>query len=280
MVFFEPFFPWYLPHVRMAGGTPKPVRLRGPTFDILSVERELRAAFSSRTKLCIFNTPHNPTGHCASHAELQLIAELCQKHDALCLSDEVYESCLYGNTKHQRICEVQGMWERTLTIGSASKLLAMTGWRVGWVTGPADLVTAARTLHSYTTFCAPAPLQEGIAAALEAEVATLRFDDQGSLMHRNWELLAEALRSTGVEVCPANGGYFLVADVSSTGMTDVEYIKWLATERRVAAFPMSAFYSADGAEAPPQCFVRFAVCKERATIERAVAALQGDDRRQ
>lgn len=275
VVFFEPFFPWYLPCIRMAGGVPKPVRLEGPSFDLLTVERQLRSAFSSKVKLCIFNTPHNPTGHCATSAEVELLASLCRERDVLCVSDEVYEGCMFDGTVHNRICELEGMWARTATIGSASKLFALTGWRIGWVTGPAELVKAARTMHAYTTFCAPSPLQEGVAAALEAEVPILRFDDQGKLMHRNWQELAGALRSTGVEVCPASGGYFLVADVSSTGMSDIDYCRWLASERRIAAVPMSLFYSppGDSALAAPSRYVRFAVCKEPGTIDKAVAAL-------
>lgn len=276
VVFFEPFFPWYLPCIRMAGGIPKPVRLVPPRFDLLAVEDALRDAFSPKTKLCIFNTPHNPTGHCATTEELDVLARLCREHDVICLADEVYEACMFGENVHARICEREGMWDRTLTIGSASKLLAMTGWRVGWVTGPAELVTAARTMHAYTTFCAPSPLQEGVAAALEAEAVALRFDDQAALMHGNWLLLAAALRETGVDVCPAEGGYFLVADVTATGMSDMDYCRWIAAEYKVAAVPMSVFYvPPEGAAMAESNLVRFAVCKERSTIEKAVAALKG-----
>eukprot|EP00931_Biecheleriopsis_adriatica_P065611 TRINITY_DN40112_c0_g1_i1.p1 TRINITY_DN40112_c0_g1~~TRINITY_DN40112_c0_g1_i1.p1 ORF type:complete len:409 (+),score=79.65 TRINITY_DN40112_c0_g1_i1:52-1278(+) len=273
VVFFEPFFPWYLPHLRMAGAVPKAVRLVGPSFDLLSVETDLRSAFSPKTKMCIFNTPHNPTGHCATSADLELLASLCREHDALCLADEVYEGCMFKGTQHRRICEVEGMWDRTLSVGSASKLLAMTGWRVGWVTGPEDLVTAARTMHAYTTFCAPAPLQEAVAVALEAESSTLHFEDQGELMHGNWVLLAAALEGLGMKVCPAQGGYFLVADTSALAMDDMECCRWLAAECKVCAVPMRVFYSDEGIAAPT-CYVRFAVCKDRQTIEKAVAALK------
>ena len=274
VVFFEPFFPWYLPCIRMAGGVPKPVTLCAPDFDLLSVEAELRAAFSPRTRLCIFNTPHNPTGHCASAAELALLARLCQEHDVVCVADEVYESAVYpGQAEHRRLCEVGGMWERTLTVGSASKLLSLTGWRVGWCVGPAELVKAVATLHAYTSFCAPSPLQAGVAAALDAEPAGPQppFDGRAALMAANWEVLATALRTSGVGVCPAQGGYFLVADVSATGMGDMEYCRWLSAEHGVAAVPASVFFCS---AAPPGALVRFAVCKERETIAAAAARLE------
>jgi len=282
VVFFEPFFPWYLPCIRLAGGVPVPVRLKSPNFDFLSSEKELRAAFSSKTKLCIVNTPHNPTGHCSSVAENELVAKLCREFDTICLSDEVYEACMFEGNTHHRISAIDGMWDRTLTIGSASKLLSLTGWRVGWATGPEELVKAARTMHAYTTFCSPSPLQEGVAAALEAEVHSLHFEGRAQLIHGNFELLAKTLRATGVEVCPAQGGYFLVADVSSTGMSDMEYCVWLAQQHKVAAMPLSVFYSptqdAEGGSASEQeraPLIRFAVCKERSTIESACAALAG-----
>ena len=132
VVFFEPFFPWYLPVVRLSGGVARVVTLHPPSFDLISVEEKVRAAFSDKTRICVFNTPHNPTGHVASREELELVAELCKQYDVVCISDEVYEANVYEG-QHLHVCEVEGMWDRTLTLGSASKLLSLTGWRVGWV---------------------------------------------------------------------------------------------------------------------------------------------------
>eukprot|EP00929_Paragymnodinium_shiwhaense_P055406 TRINITY_DN27753_c0_g1_i1.p1 TRINITY_DN27753_c0_g1~~TRINITY_DN27753_c0_g1_i1.p1 ORF type:complete len:445 (-),score=68.39 TRINITY_DN27753_c0_g1_i1:193-1488(-) len=277
VVLFEPFFPWYLPCIRMAGGVAKPVRLMPPSFSLAGVEAEVRRAFSSKTKLCIFNTPHNPTGACASVKDIELLSALCKEHDVLCLADEVYEACIFPGAQHRRICDADGMWDRTLSIGSASKLLSLTGWRVGWVSGPADLVGAAKTVHAYTTFCAPAPLQEGVAAAMEAETnaLSLAFDGRAELMAENHKLLGDALIKLGVKVCPAEGGYFLVADVACTGMTDLEFCRWMATEHKVVAVPMSVFYAPNEAADGDGChLVRFAICKQKASIEVAVKALQ------
>lgn len=273
VVFFEPFFPWYAPCIRQAGGIPKPVMLPSPSFDLCLAEDAVRAAFSPRTKLCIFNSPHNPTGRVATVAELSLISSLCVEHDVLCLSDEVYEVCVYPGETHRRMCDQEGMWERTLTIGSASKLLSLTGWRIGWVYGPPDLVKAASTIHAYTTFSSPSPLQAGIVAALDAEAQGDElepFEGRAELMHSNWLELATELRRLGVSVCPAAGGYFLVADVAATGMGDFEYCKWLANTHGVAAVPLSVFFCS---EDRPNSLVRFAVCKKRETIAAAVAAL-------
>ena len=259
----------------MAGGIPKPVMLHAPSFDVCDAEAELRRAFSDKTKLCIFNTPHNPTGRVASEAELSLVAALCKEHDAVCLADEVYEACVFpGDRVHRRMSAIDGMWERTLTVGSASKLLSLTGWRVGWASGPADLLSAASLLHTYISYCAPTALMEGVATAIEEETSGgLEFDGRAALMHRNWERLGEALRrmGDGVEICEAHGGYFLVADVSATGKNDMEYCRWLAGEHKVAPIPLSVFYT--DTDRKPTSLVRFAICKEPATIERAVQAL-------
>eukprot|EP01062_Namystynia_karyoxenos_P073657 TRINITY_DN70474_c0_g1_i1.p1 TRINITY_DN70474_c0_g1~~TRINITY_DN70474_c0_g1_i1.p1 ORF type:complete len:444 (+),score=142.04 TRINITY_DN70474_c0_g1_i1:76-1332(+) len=280
VLLFEPAFPWYLPCIRMAGGVPVSVELRAPHFAIPPLE-ELKKYCSPRLKLVIFNTPHNPTGHVAGPRELQTVAQLCREHDLICLADEVYEACAFPGSgkRHRRIADEQGMGDRTLTMGGASKLLSLTGWRVGWVTGPADLITGLRAAQSYMTYSAPTPLQHGCAAAINSAVAPggdLSFGGLGSRFEGNWRLLEAALTGQGVSVCPAEGGYFLVADVSSTGLDDWEYCQWLARERRVAAVPMTIFYSPppQGAPQPRRTLVRFAICKQRAVIEEAARRLR------
>ena len=145
----------------------------------------------------------------------------------------------------------------------------------GWVSGPADLVKAAQTIHAYTSFSTPSPLQEGVCEALEAELAlgeSRDFEGLGARMEANWKKLAEVLTRTGYTVCPAEGGYFLVCDISSSGLTDMEYCKWLSSEHKVAAVPMGVFFAS---EQRPASLVRFAVCKEAATLDAAVAHLEG-----
>ena len=288
VIVFEPYFPWYVPHVRLAGATPRLVRLRPPAFGL--DEHEVRAAFNSRTKMIIFNTPHNPSGHVATPKELALIAELCREHDVLALADEVYECVTFGRgggrevsastgdggdgmsvKMHRRLADEPGMRDRTLTVGSASKMFSLTGWRVGWVTGPTELVAGVRAIHGYTSFSAPTPLQEGVAAALEAGAQ----DDVASLFEENARRLAAALRTgLGLESYPVEGGYFLLANTLPTGMNGTAFCEWLAHNCGVSCAPLSVFYNGVEAESEENYIVRFAICKTRETIDAAVAKLE------
>mmetsp|Transcript_3608 Transcript_3608/g.5592 ORF Transcript_3608/g.5592 Transcript_3608/m.5592 type:complete len:400 (-) Transcript_3608:43-1242(-) len=273
VIVFEPYFPWYLPAIRMAEGLPVTVTLNGPSFGIDF--DQLATKLSSKTKAVLFNTPHNPTGHVATREEIQKLSELCVKHDILCISDEVYDRFTFGQHEHHRIAELPGMAERTLTVGSASKMFSLTGWRVGWIYGPEDLVSAVSTCHGYNSYCAPTPLQEGIATALEdlcvegsqvgAEIESLSVN-----FCANARCLGAALEDIGVDSYAPDGGYFLVADVSKTGKTDVEFCRWLAEEKGVICVPMSVFYAS---EAKPNSLVRFAICKQPETIQTAVKAI-------
>lgn len=150
VVIFEPFFPWYAPCIRLAGGVPRFIQLKEPGFKINREDCE--AAFSDKTKLCILNSPHNPTGRIFDADELAIVADLCKNYDVLCLSDEVYEACIYPGQSHRSISRLEGMQDRTIVLGSASKLLGVTGWRVGWVAGQEDLISAINTSHSYVAY--------------------------------------------------------------------------------------------------------------------------------
>lgn len=271
VIAFEPCFPWYAPCTRLADGVFVPLRLEPPNFT-LPLE-QLRQKIGPNTRAIMFNTPHNPTGHCATMEEVQAISQLCIDNDLYAIADEVYESCLFGDMKHHRLEDFPGMRERTVTIGSASKLLSLTGWRVGWVTGPDDLVEAVRTAHAYSTYCAPTPLQEGVAIAMQ-ELARDRswLQSTSRSFEENLQVLSDALKESGVAVCPADGGYFLVADVSATGMTDMEYVTWLAEERSVVAVPLCVMYTPG--DSPPPPLVRFAICKDKDTVARAAAAIR------
>eukprot|EP00041_Stephanoeca_diplocostata_P010434 m.166070 g.166070 ORF g.166070 m.166070 type:complete len:298 (+) comp18146_c1_seq1:913-1806(+) len=274
VVLFEPFFPWYLPCVRLAGAVAKTVTLKEPEFKI--DPDALRAAFSSKTKMVVCNSPHNPTGHVLSHDELELIASLCKQHDVIAVFDEVYETTLFSGAQHKRLCVVDGMAQRTLNIGSAGKIFNLTGWRIGWVTGPADLVAGCRAIHGYTTFSAATPLQAGIAAALDKESDGF-YEDISAVFSANFAKLSAALQSLGYQVCCIDGevgGYFLVADISSSGMDGMTFAKWLAKEKGVACVPLQVFYTPRANDPDWKCsLVRFAICKEPATIDTACAKL-------
>ena len=223
---------------------------------------------TDRTKLILLNTPHNPTGNVATRAELEAVAALAQRHDAYVLADEVYENTTWGGAEHVRIAELPGMRSRTLCVGSASKLFSLTGWRVGWVLAAAPVMRAVRMMHAYSVYCAPAPLQAGIAAAFDAEQGD--FEGWPAQIARNFSDLGAAIEAFGLPVTEANGGYFLLADVASTGMNDYDFCKWCIRRVGVACIPLHVFYDRD--EFKDCTLVRFCIAKTGDTIARACAA--------
>lgn len=273
VVVFEPFFDFYVTAAAMAGAVPRFVTLRPPegadsafTFD----ESELCRAFTARTRAVIVNTPHNPTGKVFTRAELSLIAELAQKHNAVVITDEVYEHLTYEpGLPHLSIATLPGMWERTITLSSLGKTFSLTGWKVGWAIAPEPLTAAVRAAHQFITFCSATPLQHGAAAALRnpgSYAADLR-----TLFASNRDLLAGALRRAGLRVFPSHATYFLMADHSALGLGDDRaFCTHLTANVGVAAIPPSVFY-ADPAHG--KSLVRFAFCKRRETIEDAVKRL-------
>ena len=186
----------------------------------------------------------------------------------------MYETVVFGGRTHQRLTDLDAMRDRTLTISGASKLFNMTGWRVGWITGPADLIAGTRGVHGYTTFSAPTPLQEGVAAALEGAESAY-FNGIAGQFEENHRRLGAALAKLGARVFDTDGGYFLICDVAETGMSGLEYCRWLVATKKVAAVPLSVFHApaADGSERPCS-LVRFAICKQAHTIDQAIAALE------
>jgi aspartate/methionine/tyrosine aminotransferase len=295
VILFEPYFPWYLPAIRLAGGTPVVITLEPPRFayDEPCLAR-FAAAVTPRTRAVIMNTPHNPTGHVATAAELEAFAAVVRASGPtgmVCIADEVYENILFGDAVHTRIAALPEMRERTLCVGSASKLFSLTGWRVGWILGGAELLKSIKMVHGYAIFCAPAPLQIGVAAAFDAEAQPppaaaadgdaamaiaggCNFEGVPALLERNFAALAAALSGFGLSVCDADGGYFLVADIAGAvpaSMGDSEFCKWLIDKAGVACMPMNVFYSREG---PWRCtLVRFCVCKTAPLIDAACEAL-------
>ena len=289
VVLFEPCYPFMLGAVLQAGAVPRVVTLKPPGFGI--DEAALRAACASpKAKMIVVNSPHNPTGHVATPQELRLLADVCTQHDLLAVSDEVYEHCIFPSPamlSHRQLASEPGMRARTITLGSGGKLFALTGWRVAWAYGPAELVQPLSRAHTHLTFNAPTPLQHGIAEALDAEDG---LDEVPHLFGGNFALLADALRQVGSGVggiCEAQGGYFLVAQTD--GSSDVDFCTRLAQERGVVCTPMSVFYAPQSAseqqqevaeeqEAEPCRLVRFTVCKSRRYVETACEALLGAGR--
>ena len=271
VVLCEPFYPFMLGAIRLAGAVPRPVRLRAPGFAI--DEEELRRACASpRAKVLVVNSPQNPTGHVAPPAELEMCARACVDNDLIAIADDVYEHCVFAPHRHHRLADVDGMRERTVSVSSGGKLFSLTGWRVAWAAGPAHLVQPIGRAHTHLTFSAPTPLQAGIAAALDADD---RLDAVGPLFADNFESLSSALREGSSNVggiCEAQGGYFLVAETD--GSSDVDFCKALAERSGVVATPMSVFYATPFADDDPCTLVRFTICKSREHVQRACDALR------
>lgn len=278
VIVFDPQYDSYFAGIAMAGARPRPVLLafdgRRFSFD----PDELRQAVSPRTRLLLLNTPHNPTGKVFDAAEIACIAEVCQEHNLIAVTDEVYEYLSYDGAAHLPLAVAPGMRERTLTVSSAGKTFSVTGWRVGWACGPAALVDAVRTVKQYLTFATGTPLQAAVAYALINEmgwVAALR----DSLQHRR-DLLLDSLSEAGISIFPCASTYFAQFDARSLGYHDGPLLcQVLAEQAGVVAIPSIALYADKVAG---QHLVRLSFCKNEETLRAACARLahyarQGSD---
>ena len=271
VVVIEPFYDSYAATVAMAGAARRAARMvrAGDGFR-LDVD-SLREAFSPRTRAVLVNTPHNPTGAVLPREDLEQIATLCREYDAIAISDEVYAHLTYDGIEHVSIATLPGMAERTLRISSAGKLLNCTGWKIGWLTGPADLVAGARTARQYMSFTVASPLQLAVAHALRHEqewIATLRQ----SMQARRDQLL-DTLTSVGFDVVVGQGTYFLTADPRPLGVTDAaSWCLGLPEQIGVAAVPFAPFTDAYSDEWSH--LVRFAFCKRPEVLDLAGRRLQ------
>ena len=268
VIVFEPFYENYGPDCIISGAVPRYVTLRGPdwSFD----PEALREAFDSKTRAIVVNTPHNPTGKVYSQAELELIAELCIEHDAIAITDEIYEHLVYRG-RHISLATLPGMAERTITISGASKTYSVTGWRIGWLIAPAGLTAGIRKVHDFLTVGAAHPLQVAIATALELP-PSFYAELLGDYRERR-DAIVTGLQECGFEVSAPDGAYYVMAGIESFGFNDdVEFAKHLIEKAAVATVPASSFYH-DPAAGRGQ--VRFSFPKKIETIERGVQALRG-----
>jgi aminotransferase len=271
VIVFEPFYENYGPDAILSGAVPRYVTLREPdwSFD----PDELESAFNPKTRAVIINTPNNPTGKVFSRAELTHIAGLCQKWGVIAVTDEIYEYILYDGSEHVPLASLDGMAERTVTINSISKTYSVTGWRVGWALGPAELTSAIRKVHDFLTVGAAAPLQEAAAEALglpDKYYETLARDYQNRR-----DTLLPSLRAAGFRCFVPKGAYYVMTDISSFGFPDdVAFARNLIESVGVAAVPGSSFYQpgrSPGGEGRQK--LRFAFCKKIETLDAAAQRL-------
>lgn len=268
VVTFEPAYDAYAALVDLAGGTLRRVPLRAPD---LAVDADaLAAACGPRTAVILLNSPHNPTGKVFTPAELELVAEQARQHDAVVVTDEVYEHMTFDGVPHVPMASLPGMWERTITISSAGKTFSVTGWKVGWASGAPELVDVVASTSQWLTFSGGAAYQPAVAEGL-GRIGEL-VDPLTRELGRRRDLLVDGLRDAGLEPLVPQGGYFVVADAAPIGVSDA--MAWcleIPERLGVAAVPVSAFCESP---AGVESLVRFAFCKSEDRIREGTARLR------
>jgi N-succinyldiaminopimelate aminotransferase len=267
VVLFQPLYDAYLPLVLRAGGVPKLVRLAPPGWRI--TREALAEAFGERTRLVVFNNPHNPTARLFGADELALLAEAAIRADAIVLADEVWEHLVFDGRHFTPLAALPGMAERTVKVGSAGKIFSMTGWKVGWVVAPPALAEAIAKAHQFVTFSTAPNLQSAAAYGLGKAGDYFTAMRAGFAAAR--DTMRAALEAAGYAALDCEGTYFLCVDLAASGITlaDAEFCTRAVAEAGVAAIPVSAFY----AEAPVTNVIRLCFAKQPETVAAGVAAL-------
>lgn len=269
VIVFEPFYENYGADVVLCGATPRYVTLKAPDFSFDF--EELAAVFNEKTRAIIINTPNNPTGKVFSREELSFIAGLCQRYDALAITDEIYEHILYDGCAHEPIWTLPGMAERTIVINSVSKTYSVTGWRIGFVAASPELTASIRKVHDFLTVGAAAPLQMAVAEAVRFGPAY--YAQLAEFYRQRRDYLLGVLREVGLQCVQPQGAYYIMADIRPLGwQDDVACAFHLAEKVGVAVVPGSSFYRPDQADS--KTFIRFCFCKKMETLEAAAARLR------
>lgn len=266
VVLFQPMYDAYLPLVQRAGGVPRFVTLQPPhwRFDAAQLE----AAFGPRTRLVLLNTPLNPAGSIVPREDLELLADLVERHDATVVCDEVWEHITFDEEAHSSLLSIPRLRERTVKIGSAGKIFSLTGWKVGLVAAAPHLMTAVSRAHQYLTFTTPPNLQAAVAYGLGKEEHF--FADQRARLQAQRDRFASGLGELGFTVMPCRATYFLNVDIAPLGLSDdVAFCERLVREAGVAAIPVSAFYAQDKVTTA----VRFCFAKRDAVLDEALERL-------
>jgi len=268
VIVLEPFYENYGPDAVLCDA--KPVFVPFLPGEPLDLDR-VGAAFTSKTRAIVVNTPNNPTGRVLTRAELEGIATLCRRHDALAVTDEIYEHIYYEGT-HIPMATLEGMADRTITISGASKTFSVTGWRVGTIVSPPPLTDAIRKVHDFLTVGAPAPFQEAVAVGLET-LGPEYYKQLAADYRRRRDILCRGLKQAGFKLTEPEGSYYVIADFTElSDLPDDEFAKWMTIEHGVATVPGSSFCSDP---AMGRNWVRFAFCKKEETLREAVKKLQG-----
>jgi N-succinyldiaminopimelate aminotransferase len=271
VVLFQPMYDAYLPLVKRAGGVPRYITLRPPrwTFD----ETDLEAVVTPRTRVVLFNNPLNPAGAVYDKTALAPLASFCIRHKLIAICDEVWEHIIFDERGHTPLIALEGMRERSVKIGSAGKIFSLTGWKVGFVCAAPALMKLLARAHQFITFATPPNLQSAVAYGLMKDDSY--FVQMRSALQRSRDRFSNGLIERGFRVLPSAATYFLNVDVSSFGTgDDVEFCNNMVSGKRVAAIPVSAFYSQD----PVRSIVRFCFAKSDLTLDTALARLDSGAR--
>jgi N-succinyldiaminopimelate aminotransferase len=268
VIVFEPAYDAYLPLIKRAGGIPRIITLKPPHFRFS--EDDLKSAFNAKTKAVLFNNPLNPTATVFPREDLELLGKYAAKFNAYVISDEVWEHVLFDNASHLSVMNIEALRERSVKISSAGKIFSLTGWKVGLVMASPPIMKVLARAHQYLTFTTPPNLQVAVAHGLMKDdeyFAGMRAEFQAAR-----DYLTHELATLGLSVLPSRGTYFLNVDLkaSNINMTDQDLCELLVREFKVAAIPVSAFYS----EQPVTSVVRFCFAKKRETLDGALAGIK------
>jgi aspartate/methionine/tyrosine aminotransferase len=267
VVLFQPLYDSYLPLVRRAGGVARLARLEPPNWRI--DRAMLEAVFTPRTRLVVLNNPLNPTATVAREEDLALLAEFCVRHDAVAVCDEVWEQVVFGNAVHRPLMAFPGMRERCVKVGSAGKMFALTGWKVGWLLAAPELAEPLAKAHQFLTFTTAPNLQAGVAWGLANSEAW--FETMPHALAASRDRLAAGLRREGFAVLSSEGTYFLNIDLAASGVEedDMSFAFRCVREAGVAGIPVSAFYE----ESPVTNVLRLCFAKRDATLDAGITRL-------